>query len=97
MYQVAAGQKFDVDYYMKKHMPLVDQRWKSVGLKGWQVMQGTGTPTGSSAPYHVITLLDFESLDAFKRAIDANGPEIMGDVANFTDTQPSIQFNNKLG
>ena len=59
------------------------------------MLNGTGSPAGPAAAI-LITLLDFESLQAFQGAIEAHGAEIMGDVAKFTDTQPSIQFNDRL-
>jgi uncharacterized protein (TIGR02118 family) len=96
MYQVGAGQKFDLDYYMKTHVPLVGALWGPAGLKGAQVLQGVGSPSGDPAGYHIIALLDFESLDAFKAAADAHGAEVLGDIPNFTDVQPAIQFNDRL-
>ena len=95
IYQLQAGQKLDIDYYLKTHIPLVQARWSSLGLKGVQVLNGTGSPAGP-APAILIALLDFESLQAFQNAVEAHGAEVMGDVANFTDTQPSIQFNDRL-
>ena len=96
MYQVAAGQKFDVDYYMKAHMPLVHRLWDSAGLKGSQVLKGTASPTGEPATYHVMTLLEFESMDAFGAAAQQHGKEVMGDIANFTDGTTILQFNDQL-
>jgi uncharacterized protein (TIGR02118 family) len=95
IYQLQPGQKLDIDYYLKTHIPLVQARWGSLGLKGVQVLNGTGSPAGPAAAI-LITLLDFESLQAFQGAIEAHGAEVMGDVAKFTDTQPSIQFNDRL-
>jgi uncharacterized protein (TIGR02118 family) len=95
IYQLQPGQKLDVDYYLKTHIPLVQARWGSLGLKGVQVLNGTGSPAGP-APAIFITLLDFESLQAFQNAVETHGAEVMGDVAKFTDTQPSIQFNDRL-
>nr|WP_294523288.1 EthD family reductase [uncultured Rhodopila sp.] len=92
IYQLQPGQKLDVDYYLKTHIPLVQARFGPLGMKGAQVLHGTGSPAGP-APAILITLLDFESLQAFQTAIETHGAEVMGDVANFTDTQPSIQFN----
>jgi uncharacterized protein (TIGR02118 family) len=93
LYQVGPKQKFDLDYYMKSHIPLVSSLWKSAGLKGVQVMRGTGSPTGDAAPFHIIALLDFDSLNAFNTAAAANGKEVFADIPNFTDVQPTIQFN----
>jgi uncharacterized protein (TIGR02118 family) len=96
MYQVGPGHKFDINYYMKSHIPMVSSLFGPAGLKGAQVLQGTGSPTGDPAAYHIIALLDFESEDAFKAAADAHGKQIFGDIPNFTDVQPAIQFNKQL-
>lgn len=96
IYQVGPNQKFNLDYYMKSHIPLVSSLWKSAGLKGVQVMRGIASASGDAAPYHVIALLDFELLDAFKAAAAANGKEVFDDVPKFTDVQPAIQFNEPV-
>jgi len=96
MYQVGPKQKFDLGYYMKTHIPMVESLFGPIGLKGAQVLQGIGSPSGGPATYHVIALLDFESVDAFKGALDAHGAAVMGDIPNFTDAQPAIQFNNRV-
>jgi uncharacterized protein (TIGR02118 family) len=96
MYHVGPGQKFDLDYYMKSHIPMVGKLWGPAGLKGAQVLQGVGSPSGDPASQHIIVLLDFDSVDAFKAAAAAHGKEVFGDIANFTDVQPAIQFNDRL-
>ena len=96
MYPVGAGQKFDLDYYMKTHIPLVASLFGPSGLKHTQVLHGVGSPSGDPAGFLVIALLEFESADAFKAAVDANGAPVFGDIPNFTDVQPVIQFNQRL-
>jgi uncharacterized protein (TIGR02118 family) len=96
MYPVGAGQKFDLDYYMKTHVPLVGSLTGPAGLKGAQVLQGIGSPNGDPAGYPIIALVDFEFLDPFKAAADAHGPAVFGDIPNFTDGQPVIHFNERL-
>ncbi|OHV18299.1 ethyl tert-butyl ether degradation protein EthD [Methylorubrum extorquens] len=93
MYPSSAGTRFDMDYYLKKHMPLVSERWTAKGLHDYTVVTGTGTPDGGVPPYQVVALLRFESADAFKSAAAADGPEIFGDIPNFTDTQPTVQLS----
>lgn len=95
IYQLQAGQTFDLDYYMKTHIPMVQKLFGPIGFRGVQVLEGVGSPSGP-APARVIALLDFESADAFKKAIDMHGAAVMGDIANFTQCQPSIQFNEVL-
>jgi len=95
IYQLQPAQRFDLDYYLKSHIPLVSSRWGTLGLKGVQVLHGTGSP-GGPAPVKLIALLDFESLEAFGAAIEKHGAEVLGDVPNFTEAQPAIQFNGQL-
>lgn len=95
IYQLQAGQDFNLDYYMKTHIPMVQKLFGPLGLNKVQVLHGVGAPSGP-APAKVIALLDFQSADAFKKAIDTHGPAVMGDIANFTQCTPSLQFNEVL-
>jgi uncharacterized protein (TIGR02118 family) len=95
-YPNTPGSHFDQDYYLKTHLPLVHARWGHHGLRGVQVVSGTGTPDGSTPPTRVVVLLDFESPEGFASGVAAHGEEIMGDVPNFTDIKPVMQFNETL-
>lgn len=95
IYQLGSGQKFDLDYYMKSHVPLVGSLLGPLGLKRTQFLHGTGAPSGPPAT-ELIALLEFDSVDAFGAAMEKHGAAILGDIANFTDAQPSIQFNEQL-
>lgn len=33
------GTDFKMDYYLKTHMPLVQEKWAEFGLKSWKVRQ----------------------------------------------------------
>jgi uncharacterized protein (TIGR02118 family) len=96
MYPAGADTKFDVDYYVKTHMPLVRARWSAHGLKNAQVLRGMGTPDGKAAPYQMMALLTFGSLDDFKAAGKAHGAEIFADVPKFTNAQAVVQINEIL-
>jgi uncharacterized protein (TIGR02118 family) len=89
--------RFDVDYYMNKHMPLVRARCEGGGLVGTQVLKGEAGPDGAAPPYQVVTLLSFASLAEFQSTMQQHGAELLGDVPNFTDSQPAIQVNTALG
>lgn len=94
MYPGGSGTRFDMDYYLQKHMPLVSERWSSQGLHDYKVVKGVSTPDGAPPPFQVMALLRFESAEAFKAAAEANGPEIFGDIPNFTNVQPAVQLND---
>ncbi|GEP08762.1 EthD family reductase [Methylobacterium gnaphalii] len=93
MYPSGAGTRFDMDYYLKKHMPLVSERWSPKGLHDYKVVKGVATPDGKTPPYQVMALLRFESAEAFAAAAQTDGAEIFGDIPNFTDTQAAVQIN----
>ena len=95
MYPETEGTRFDLDYYMKKHMPLVASRGQDIGLQSYQVMRGTGAP-GGKPTYRVVTLLTVSSLQAFHSGMETHGKEIMEDIANFSEVRPVIQFNETV-
>ncbi len=97
MYPEAEGARFDLDYYMKKHMPLVAKHGTDLGLQGYQVVRGVGAPGGGKPAYRVMATLTVSSLETFGNGIHAHGPEIMGDIPNFTDITPVIQFSEAVG
>ena len=92
MYPADSGTKFDHDYYMQTHMPLVRERWMALGLQDTKVMRGTKGPDGAAPAYTVMTVLTFDSMESFKAAGDRHGKEIFGDIPNFTDGKPVMQF-----
>jgi uncharacterized protein (TIGR02118 family) len=96
MYPTTPTAKFDMDYYLKTHVPLVGARCKSFGLSEAKVLRGAGAPGGGAPTYSVIALLTFGSADEFQRAMAQHGKEIMGDLPNFTDIQPVIQVSEVL-
>ena len=96
MYPAGAGTTFDLDYYLKKHIPLVKARWTSLGLKSAQVLRGAGKPDGTPPDYQMMALLTFGSLDDFKAAGKAHGAEIFADIPKFTNTQAVVQINEIL-
>ena len=89
-----AGPRFDMDYYLGHHMPLVRERWSALGLHEATVVRGTATPDGGAAPFQVMALLRFSSAEAFAKAASEHGPEIFGDIPKFTDAQAQVQIND---
>ena len=93
MYPGANGAKFDHEYYMQSHIPLVRRLWSPLGLQDVAIMRGVAGPDGAAPTYTLITQLTFASMDSFKDAAAKHGGEIFADIPNFTDAQPVLQFN----
>ena len=77
------SEKFDMDYYLLKHLPLCRDKWAKHGLLEWQVIQLDGR-----AGYAVQTVTHWSAVTSFGTAMAKDGEEIMADVANFTDAKP---------
>lgn len=52
LYPQSAGSKFDIDYYVTKHMPMVRQKVGSA-LKGMAVEQGLSGGQPGTAPTYI--------------------------------------------
>lgn len=86
LYPKKDGAKFDLEYYLATHMPLVTKTWSSYGLKGYTVTQLSG-----EGPYSISCVMEFESSEGFGKAIQDKGTaEVMKDVENFSSEKPVL-------
>jgi uncharacterized protein (TIGR02118 family) len=93
LYPNQKGTRFDMSYYCTKHMPMVRQLLGSA-LKNVAVDEGmAGMAPGSPAAYIVLCHLSFESVDEFQKAFAPHAAQILGDIPNYTDTQPTVQIS----
>lgn len=93
-YPQTEGARFDHAYFVDKHMKLVEERWKTMGLAGWGVEKGlAGGAPGSKPPYVAGAYVVFDTVEDFQKALGAHGDEIGGDIANYTDLAPVIQIS----
>jgi uncharacterized protein (TIGR02118 family) len=92
LYPNTAGSRFDMDYYLSKHIPLVREK-VGAALKGVTVEQGLGSmPPGTPPVYLAAGHLLFDSLEAFGAGFGPHAPAILADIPNYTNTQPVIQI-----
>ena len=93
LYPNDEGKKFDMDYYLATHIPLV-QKLLGAACTNVEVDHGIagGTP-GSKAPYLVIGHLFFNTVEDFLSSFGPHANAIMSDIPNYTDTTPIIQIN----
>jgi uncharacterized protein (TIGR02118 family) len=94
LYPNESGKKFDEEYYKSRHMKLVTDRLKSFGLVRTEVDHGlAGGAPGSPAPYVCVGHLYFDSLADFQKGMGAHGQEILADIPNYTNIQPTMQIS----
>ena len=93
LYPNTASATFDMNYYLTRHMPMVREKL-GVALKGTAVDHGIGGAAPGAPPtYLAMGHLFFESIDSFQQAFAVHGQEIVSDVPNYTNTQPTIQVS----
>ena len=93
LYPNTAGCKFDMTYYLTKHMPMVQQKL-GAACKSMAVDQGVaGGAPGAPATYMAMCHLYFDSTDAFQTAFGPHAQSILADIPNYTDTQPTVQVS----
>lgn len=93
MYPNEAGKRFDMDYYLTRHMAMVKEKLAGHGMIGGSVSSGLAGGPGSPAPYIAVADLDFESMEQMQQGMAAHSREFMADVPNYTDIQPVMQIS----
>jgi len=82
LYPNGADSKFDMNYYLTKHIPMVKEKlgsaWKSVAVEGG--IDG-GAP-GAPAAYVAMAHLSFDSPNAFQNAFGPHAAATIGDIPN---------------
>lgn len=81
-----AGTRFDRDYYVRTHLPLVMEAWGGYGLESAEAF----FPPSDGAGTIAVCLCRFRDEAALRAALASPqaGP-VMDDVARFTDATPS--------
>lgn len=98
LYETKEGGKFDLDYYLKTHMPLVQKNWGSMGLSKWEVVNYKEGLGGAAPDFTISATLFWESKDAMDKALkDESAKEVFGDVPNFTNIQPKFISGASVG
>ena len=93
LYPTKPGGRFDFDYYLNKHIPM-SKALLGPALKGIVIEQGMmGAPPQVEPPYVALCHMTFESIEVFLAAFMPNAAQLQGDIANYTDSEPVIQFS----
>jgi uncharacterized protein (TIGR02118 family) len=93
LYPSDPARKFDMGYYLGKHMPLVQQKL-GAACKSMAVEQGiSGASPGSAPAYVAMGHMYFDSLEAFQTAFAPAADALIADIPNYTDIQPVFQIS----
>ncbi|AWI53902.1 EthD family reductase [Aquabacterium olei] len=93
MYPHQPGARFDHDYYRDRHMPLVKARMGDACLF-YTVDKGlAGGAPGETPTYVAMCHIYTETVEAFQAAFGPHAGEILGDIPNYTDLKPVLQFS----
>jgi uncharacterized protein (TIGR02118 family) len=93
LYPAGENTKFDMDYYCKSHMPMVQEKL-GAACKTMAVEQGLGGAAPGAPPtYAAMGHLYFDSVAEFQAAFAPHAAAIMADIANYTNVQPVIQVS----
>ena len=87
------GKKFDMDYYINSHIPMVMEKLGGA-VKGGTVDQGlAGADPGSPPIYIAMGHLLFDSVEELQSAFGPHMEAIMADIPNYTDIVPTVQIS----
>ena len=95
-YSNTPGARFDVDYYLTKHMPASIKKLSAcAGFRGVSVERGVGGGAPESEPtYIAMCHYLFDSAEDFLAAFSQHAELLQGDIPNYTDIAPVIQFSS---
>ena len=96
LYPKTPDSTFDIDYYRDTHMALVRDRLGSA-CKRTAIESGiAGGAPGEAPAYIAMGHLYFDSVDHFQEAFGPHAQEILGDIPNFTNVQPTVQISEVI-
>jgi uncharacterized protein (TIGR02118 family) len=96
LYPDAPGERFDMEYYLERHMPISIGRLSAhPGFRGVSVERGVAAPQSGSPPVYVaICRFLFTSAEDFVAAFMPHADVLQADIANYTTIAPIIQFSD---
>ena len=96
LYPNGEGKTFDMDYYSKKHMPMIASLMGD-SLKHLSIDKGiSGRTPDEPIPYLAIGYLYFDKLSVYQNSFAPHAEKIIGDIPNYTNIQPVVQISEIL-
>src|SRR5690348_2603902 len=84
--------KFDIDYYMTTHIPMVSRLLNAT----IEVCKGIPSSTGTPSPHLYTARIRVNSVEEFQASMAQHGAQIMADIPNYCNVQPTVQIDEIL-
>ena len=93
LYPNEEGKTFNMEYYSNNHVALLGKLLGDAVI-GATIENGLGGGAPNSpAPYTAIGNLYFNDMESFENSFGPNAAEIMADLPNFTNIEPTVQIS----
>ena len=93
LYPNGENSSFDMDYYEKKHMPMV-AGFLGQNLKFYEIDKGlSGRSPNDKTPFVAIGYFYITNVAAYSKAIAQNREAVVSDFKNYTNIQPVVQIS----
>lgn len=93
LYPNGDDKTFDMDYYEKKHMPMVAGILGD-NLRFYEIDKGiSGRAPGDKPPFLAIGYFYVNDVAAYSKAIAQNRETVISDFRNYTNAQPVVQIS----
>src|SRR5436190_3616743 len=93
LYPNGEDKTFDMDYYEKKHMPMV-AGFLGKNLKFYEIDKGiAGRTSNDKVPFLAIGYFYISDVAEYNKAIAQNRDAVISDFKNYTNIQPVVQVS----
>ena len=93
LYPNGEDKTFDMDYYEKKHMPMV-AGFLGKNLKFYEIDKGiAGRTPNDKVPFLAIGYFYINDVAEYNKAIAQNRDAVINDFKNYTNIQPVVQIS----
>jgi uncharacterized protein (TIGR02118 family) len=93
LYANGDDKTFDMDYYEKKHMPMVAE-FIGKNLRFYEIDKGiAGRTPNDKVPFLAIGYFYINDIAEYNKAIAQNSDAIISDFKNYTNIQPIVQIS----
>ncbi len=89
--------RFDENYFLENHIPLVKEKLNPLGMVKIEVEKGlSGVSPDEPAKFQWTAHMYFESIEKFGEAFGKEGEGLVSDVPNYTELKPVFQISEVI-